>query len=1070
MAIVNSPNCSSNGGGPAGGPATPSGGLLAHVPSPGLEHLQHGLRMATPPGAAVDSAGAISIVGSPNLVSASPATPATGTASDHHQHSNGGSSSSGGGVGGSNNNSHISSNSSDQMAISAIVESLMKDTARFEAEKNRNLLLQSSPSPQAIPAASSSSGGPPPCPVAAIVSPAGPGVVLDHAVGHHGHHQQQHHIIVSGAKLPSFPVPQASLTAVVSLASKNVSGITSPIASTSSAACTGNAPEVANGSSPVHQQQQQQVALGLQGSAAPSRAMTLQSLLGVQLQQQQPQNNSQPPQQQLLQQHLLKGHQGVKVTTVAAQSQQVSIRHHQQHLQQQSSESLPAAAALPSYSQAVAQNALAHLHQQQQQRQQQQRVVLAHKAVVVDGTADLVPHGIEAKTMASPGLQALLSGETSSQNAFVSLQPQQASKNELIRNILSSGSPSTTTSSTSSSPLLERLVSSSQVVSLSSSPAPAASRFTLSATAAAPGPNKMHQAGPAGSAADSTEDITLASLLGKQPMGGSSPGLVVDGIGGNGNNGSKMSPLLQQLNQPVLRAVPAPAAGKIMAVAAGCGVLHQQQVPSRASGEPGGESLLVNGAQNGGSGGGGGLDHKAALLGGMGGIGGVQQQSVRNLMPSFVQVTSGEAAPAAVTTTTAVETGGATQPPLQLSIPGYPDPVTLSLNISSANCSSSSSATTTTMVTVSNHDLAGAAKFSVAAPQQQQKVQQVHLSLQPQGSGGGGSGGGGGGGLIQIPAHQVATMQDGTAVVGSNNGGAGAAATTTTFFKPVVSLTSNSGAAGVGGTPRQLFPSSAAASSVISGGGGGPLLQLRKGPNGQQVFVQIPQQQQQQLQQQLKSQQPSLQILRSIQALQPDQVVSFQAQQQQLQHQQQQQQQQQKQQQQKQQQQQQLVVTSVSGGGTVHPQHHHNVASVIPASAAVAGSLIKSPVASNSVPSTPSPVNSGSLMSPPTPGHHQHFSSHQHSHLQQLLGDSPTSQLVTIQLPLVDQQHQQQHQQLIMLSPPDRGGGSHGSPGGGSHGSPGGGSSGSGGSRQFSSTSASASPLQMRQQRKQSLK
>ena len=93
----------------------------------------------------------------------------------------------------SSGNENPTGNSSDQMAISAIMESLMKDTAQFEADKKHHQLIQSPQPPQSPLIANSS--------VVAINSNNSQPQTLN-ASGTN---------LIGGAQLPTCPVPQASL-------------------------------------------------------------------------------------------------------------------------------------------------------------------------------------------------------------------------------------------------------------------------------------------------------------------------------------------------------------------------------------------------------------------------------------------------------------------------------------------------------------------------------------------------------------------------------------------------------------------------------------------------------------------------------------------------------------------------------------------------------------------------------------------------------------------------------------------------------------------------------------------
>ena len=99
------------------------------------------------------------------------------------------------------------SNSSDQMAISAIMESLMKDTAQFEAEKKQNQLQ--SPQPPQSPLIANSS--------VAINSNS----MQPQTLGPNGAP------LIGGAQLPTCPVPQASLAeaGVVTSPAKQMSAV-----------------------------------------------------------------------------------------------------------------------------------------------------------------------------------------------------------------------------------------------------------------------------------------------------------------------------------------------------------------------------------------------------------------------------------------------------------------------------------------------------------------------------------------------------------------------------------------------------------------------------------------------------------------------------------------------------------------------------------------------------------------------------------------------------------------------------------------------------------------------------
>ena len=106
---------------------------------------------------------------------------------------------------GSNSNAN---NSNDQIAISAIMESLMKDTAQFEAEKKQQQHLQSPQPPQSPLIANSS--------VVAINNKN----LQQQAATQRGAQ------LIAGAQLPTCPVPQASLAeaGVVTSPAKQIGG------------------------------------------------------------------------------------------------------------------------------------------------------------------------------------------------------------------------------------------------------------------------------------------------------------------------------------------------------------------------------------------------------------------------------------------------------------------------------------------------------------------------------------------------------------------------------------------------------------------------------------------------------------------------------------------------------------------------------------------------------------------------------------------------------------------------------------------------------------------------------
>ena len=420
----------------------------------------------------------------------------------------------------SSNGSENHTGNSDQMAISAIMESLMKDTAQFEADKKHHQFLQSPQQPQSPLIANSS--------VVAINSNNTQPQTLN-ASGTH---------LIGGAQLPTCPVPQASLA--------EAGVVTSP--AKQSSLVGGNPNQTTN---------------------QTSNRVSIQNLLNAQIQQQ-------PVALRQIQQH-----------PSATVSPNVKVTLSQLAAQLQRPTSVVASVAsvsLPSYSQALAQT---------QQISPGQRLVLAQQPLanpklqrsnpqtptsnIETSTVSNLLGGtitIAGKTLSqdAPGLQALLANTPSADNPCLQVN---IGNNDLM-GAVSGGSgnmvnanaqvPSSGTIGVSvgSGSLLEQLVKGQAIttIAISQGATNIVNSSVLSpiarslpnpiATPVSTGPNILQSNQPnictSALPADSTNDITLAGLLAK-PI---TPG--VSGIQHQNQNTvspAKMSPLLQQLQQPI---------------------------------------------------------------------------------------------------------------------------------------------------------------------------------------------------------------------------------------------------------------------------------------------------------------------------------------------------------------------------------------------------------------------------------------------------------------------------------------------------------------------------------------
>ena len=426
--------------------------------------------------------------------------------------------------------------------------------------------------------------------------------------------------------------------------------------------------------------------------------------------------------------------------------------------------------SLPSYSQALAQSQQAAL----QQTSPSQRLVLAQQQPVAPtattvGSMDGSPLN---KSLEAPGLQALLANTPSADNPSAN------------HDLLGNGCPSSSNSNVSgSSTLLERLVSGPPVVSTTVTPQTSVLRSS--------------------NAADSTNEITLAALLAKPAQRAA-------------NNGStspaKMSPLLQQLQQPIPpprpisaasasslpsprqqmtsprrpAASPSPRAAVRSPRPSPTNFAAMQQSPQRPQHQlmqpPGAKTTSLLSAQ---------LqqplniqapptpvqEHQAnGLNGQQNGVNGSQQSNVviQNLVQcGMVQVSSGGqiVQPTPTNTTTA-------SIPLQLQIPGISGPVTLSVNLPATAAAAQVSSDSQSNLTI----------------QQKSKLVANNVLLQSST-----------GNIIQLPQQPIVT-----AVPHTNH--------------------------------------------LVKSTASGQVLQVRQTPSGQSVYVQVPTTQQQQ----------SIQIVRSV--------------------------------------------------------------------------------------------------------------------------------------------------------------------------------------------------------------
>ena len=420
----------------------------------------------------------------------------------------------------STGNDNQTGNNSDQIAISAIMESLMNDTAQFEADKKHHQLLQSPQPPQSPLIANSS--------VVTINSSTGQSQTLNASGAN----------LIGSAQLPTCPVPQASLA--------EAGVVTSPVKQSNIVA--GNHTITTN---------------------PTTNRVSIQNILNAQIQQpvslrqiQQHQNTSVSP--------------NVKVTLsqLAAQLQRPT-----------SVVASVASVSLPSYSQALAQT---------QQISPGQRLVLAQQPLsnskhqrsnpqtptsnietssvsnLLGGTITLA-----GKTLSqdAPGLQALLANTPSADNPCLQVN---IGNNDLIGavsgtsgTIVNANAPVSSSGaigvSVGTGSLLEQLVRGQAITTNAGAISQGATNIVNSSVLSPiarslPNPiatpvstvnilqNNQPNINTSALPADSTNDITLAGLLAK-PI---APG--VSGIQHQNQNTispAKMSPLLQQLQQPI---------------------------------------------------------------------------------------------------------------------------------------------------------------------------------------------------------------------------------------------------------------------------------------------------------------------------------------------------------------------------------------------------------------------------------------------------------------------------------------------------------------------------------------
>ena len=622
-----------------------------------------------------------------------------------------------------NNNNTLNSSNDQEQAISAIMASLIKDSAQFE----KSLMSQNPLQPQL-----------PQTPTPLIRSVTSPGQ------------------LVGGAQLPTCPVPPASLAGVVGSPVKQAG----PMNTLAMGSAAGSSTSASN-------------------AKLLSNRVTLQNLLTAQVQQ------PNPNQPQSLQPQAIK----VTVSQLAAQLSRPVINS-------------TATPSLPTYTQALAQARAVSPTSKLVLTQQQTHVVRSLS--------------MEAKTLAqeSPGLQALLANTPSADNP----------------NPMDPVAMSSSTSSGGS--LLERLVMGQAVVSSASVVSPMNSRLA----------NNHHSHLQE---VDSTNAITLATLLAKPPTAAQSSPM---------SSPTKMSPLLQALQQPIppprttmpsprqQQQPPTPPANSPrpqpsprmhqpsqsprppsynLAMSSQPSprpsTLQQHLMQPPKSQQQTTSSILS--AQ---------LQQPIVTLassvplpvqelhGSDGGYNSGQQQNSQNqnmvslhslLQGSMVQVSAGSQDASALLqkqplkVTAGSSSGSSTGIPVQLSIPGLPSPVTLSVNLPD-----------------------GVHQAGMQAQQQQQlnkpggtlmtnmgKIMTTHASV--------GSGGaqtvflqGAGGNLIQLPQQAVAVSSAGTLA---------------NVIKPLMTSSGHQ----IQLQPNQLITS------------GGHLLQVRQatGSNGpQQVFLQMP--------------------------------------------------------------------------------------------------------------------------------------------------------------------------------------------------------------------------------------
>ena len=421
----------------------------------------------------------------------------------------------------SSGNDNPTGNNSDQIAISAIMESLMKDTAQFEADKKQQLLQ--SPQPPQSPLIANSS-------VVTINSSSGQPQTMNASSAN----------LIGAAQLPTCPVPQASLA--------EAGVVTSPVKQSNMVA--GNPPNHAT-------------------NPTPNR-VSIQNILNAQIQQQ-------PVALRQIQQH---------PNTSVSPNVKVTLSQLAAQLQRPTSVvASVASVSLPSYSQALAQTQQISpgqrlvLAQQQLSNSKHQRsnpqtptsnIETSTVSNLLGGTITLA-----GKTLSqdAPGLQALLANTPSADNPCLQVN---IANNDLIGAVSGSsgtiGNPNAAASpsgaigvSVGTGSLLEQLVRGQAITTNAGSISQGATNIVNSSVLSPiarslPNPiatpsttanilqNNLPNMSTSALPADSTNDITLAGLLAKPIAPGASG---IQHQNQNTISPAKMSPLLQQLQQPI---------------------------------------------------------------------------------------------------------------------------------------------------------------------------------------------------------------------------------------------------------------------------------------------------------------------------------------------------------------------------------------------------------------------------------------------------------------------------------------------------------------------------------------